>query len=90
MAGLDPAATFADVLRRGCSMTEAEIEKLLADVGRVLAGVSEVEGQDRAVRAAKAAIAPLLANDSGSHGRWDCLSGLQCCGQTQTPEAPAR
>lgn len=64
MVDLDPVATFADLLRRDGSMTEAEIERLLFDVGRVVAVASEATGEDRATRAAKAAIAPLLADNS--------------------------
>jgi|ERR1700693_15124 len=64
MIDLDPVTTFAGLLRRDGSMTEAEIKKLLFDVGRVVAVASEATGEDRTTRAAKAAIAPLLADDS--------------------------
>jgi hypothetical protein len=75
MAGLDPAATFADLLRRDGSMTEAEIEKLLSNAGRVVAAESKAEGEDHAVYAAPAAIVPFLENDSikkarGVSKRW--------------------
>ncbi len=45
-------------------MTEAEIENVLSKTGKVGAGASEAEGEDRAARAAQAAIVPLLADSS--------------------------
>jgi cell division protein FtsZ len=64
MVDLDPVTTFADLLRRSGSMTEAEIENAVVRSGRVVAGASEAQGEDRAVRAAQTAIAPLLTDAS--------------------------
>ena len=69
MTDLDPVATFADVLRREGSMTEAEIENLLSKIGRVVAGSSEAKGEGRAVRAAQAAIKQLPSDGSIKQAR---------------------
>lgn len=45
-------------------MAESEVQDVLSRIGRVSAAVSEAEGEGRAVRAAQAAIAPLLADGS--------------------------
>jgi len=45
-------------------MTEADIENVLSKIGRVGVGASEAEGEDRAARAAQAAIVPILTDGS--------------------------
>ena len=60
----DPKAALAASLRRGCSMTEAEIEKFLSEIGQVLAGSAMAEGEGRAVLAARAASLPLSTDGS--------------------------
>lgn len=56
---LDPRAAFAEALRRGGSMSAAQIEGLLSEIGPVLAGTAE--GRRPVVRVARAAVAQLPA-----------------------------
>ncbi len=64
MSLTDPKAALAASLRRDGSMTEAEIERFLSEIGQVLGGTAMAEGEGRAVRAAQAATLPLLTDGS--------------------------
>ncbi len=59
-ARLDPSVALASTIRRD-GLTEAEAEEFMARAGTAIAASSEVDGDDRAVRAAVAAISQLPA-----------------------------
>jgi cell division GTPase FtsZ len=69
MSPTDPKAALAASLRRGCSMTEAEIEKFLSEIGQVLVGTATAVGKGRAVLAARAATLTLSTDDSLKRAR---------------------